>query len=45
MLNNECNFDDWGILNDFLLCGNAEDPEKQLFEFNMKKKKRRQNKR
>lgn len=45
MLNNECNFDDWGILNDFLLFGSAEDPEKQLFEFNMKKKKRRQNKR
>lgn len=45
MLNSESSFPDWGILNHFLLSGNAEDPEEQLFEFNMKKKKRRQNKR
>lgn len=44
MLNSESNFADWGILNEFLLSGNAEDPEEQLFEFNMKKKKRRQTK-
>lgn len=41
MLNCESNFPDWGILNDFLLSGNTEDPEEHLFEFNMKKKKRK----
>lgn len=41
MLNSKSSFPDWGILNDFLLSGNAEDPEEQLFEFNMKKKKKK----
>lgn len=41
MVNSESNFPDWGILHDFLLSGNAEDPEEQLFEFNMNKKRKR----
>ncbi|AKK71341.1 relaxase [Chryseobacterium gallinarum] len=32
---------DWGLLNSLLLENIAEDPEEQIFEFNMKKKKKR----
>ncbi|QRY55900.1 conjugal transfer protein MobB [Sphingobacterium siyangense] len=34
-------FSDWGLLDSLLLDNLAEDPEEHLFEFNMKKKKRR----
>lgn len=34
-------FSYWGLLDSLLLGNTAEDPEEQLFEFNMKKKKRR----
>lgn len=32
---------DWGLLDSLLLNGIAEDPEEQLFEFNMKKRKKK----
>ncbi|WP_278354126.1 MULTISPECIES: conjugal transfer protein MobB [Bacteroidota] len=41
MINNGSVFSDWGLLNQLLLHGMTEDPEEHLFEFNMKKKRKR----
>ncbi|WP_333888304.1 conjugal transfer protein MobB [Sphingobacterium siyangense] len=41
MLNSGNIISDWGLLDALLLGGTSEDPEEQLFEFNMKKKKRK----
>lgn len=41
MVNSGAASNDWGILDELLLNGMTEDPEEQLFEFNMKKKKRK----
>lgn len=41
MLDSASFFNDWGLLDALLLDTMAEDPEEQLFEFNMKKKKKR----
>ncbi|WP_061084759.1 conjugal transfer protein MobB [Chryseobacterium indologenes] len=41
MINNGSVFSDWGLLDQLLLHGMTEDPEEQLFEFNMKKKRKR----
>ncbi|MFS4474323.1 conjugal transfer protein MobB [Chryseobacterium sp. T20] len=41
MINTGNIISDWGLLDALLLNNMAEDPEEQLFEFNMKKKKRK----
>ncbi|OJZ01192.1 conjugal transfer protein MobB [Sphingobacterium sp. 40-24] len=41
MINNGSVFSDWGLLDQLLLHGITEDPEEHLFEFNMKKKRKR----
>ncbi|WP_312508822.1 conjugal transfer protein MobB [Chryseobacterium culicis] len=41
MINNGSVFSDWGLLDQLLLHGMTEDPEEHLFEFNMKKKRKR----
>jgi hypothetical protein len=41
MLSTGNTISDWGLLDSLLLEGMSEDPEEQLFEFNMKKKKKK----
>ncbi|WP_394678638.1 conjugal transfer protein MobB [uncultured Sphingobacterium sp.] len=41
MINNGSVFSDWGLLDQLLLHGITEDPEEHLFEFNMKKRRKR----
>lgn len=41
MINNGSLISDWGLLDQLLLHGMTEDPEEHLFEFNMKKKRKR----
>ncbi|EFK36122.1 MULTISPECIES: conjugal transfer protein MobB [Chryseobacterium] len=41
MINSGSLIGEWGLLDSLLLGGMSEDPEEQIFEFNMKKKKRR----
>lgn len=41
MINSGNLLSEWGLLDSLLLGGMSEDPEEQIFEFNMKKKKKR----
>jgi hypothetical protein len=41
MLSTGNTISDWGLLDSLLLEGMSEDPEEQLFEFNIKKKKKK----
>ncbi|WP_367331114.1 conjugal transfer protein MobB [Sphingobacterium multivorum] len=44
-MNNGSAFSDWGLLDQLLLHGMTEDPEEHLFEFNMKKTRKRKKRR